>query len=215
VTRAKKNVKNTVFEVHVSVNNSRNVSILFEQPTERSLKGIVLLYMRCYTLAISKEVKMSDQPNYLKGVLLSLLAVPVAMVLWVIIWRMGYVASLVAFALAWLVLWLYEKGTGVKPDKRSAPYLVAIIVLGVVLSFTAGVVSDGHDFYTSSDGGSLSSMDAIGSAIGQLGNGELWATYTNNALMALLFGALGAGWVIYALFKGEKSDVVRKETKSD
>ena len=158
---------------------------------------------------------MSDQPNYLKGVLLSLLAVPVAMVLWVIIWRMGYVASLVAFALAWLVLWLYEKGTGVKPDKRSAPYLVAIIVLGVVLSFTAGVVSDGHDFYTSSDGGSLSSMDAIGSAIGQLGNGELWATYTNNALMALLFGALGAGWVIYALFKGEKSDVVRKETKSD
>ncbi len=132
-------------------------------------------------------------PNHKKGILLALLAVPIAMILWVIIWRMGYVASLVAFALAWGVVWLYEKGAGSAPDKKSAPYLAGIIILGVIVSFAAGIVSDGHDFYTSKDGGSLSSIDAVNAAIGQLGNGELWGSYANDAVMAFVFGAFGAG----------------------
>jgi len=152
------------------------------------------------------------QTHKVRGLLLSLVAIPIAMVLWVIIWNMGFIASIVAFALAYGVLWLYEKGAGAKPDKTVALPLVAIIVVGSMLSFFAGMVSDGWSYYQSEDyrkdlqvSTNPSAGDTIRYVTEDLGNSEIWNSYNGDMVMAGVFTLLGAGVVVVGLFRNQNT----------
>lgn len=149
----------------------------------------------------------STQPaeNVGKGLLLASLAIPVGIILWVILWRAGYMASLVSFVIAFLAVWLYKKGAGTT-SRKSAPFLFALIILGILLSFLGGMVSDALDFLTQGDG----SSDALGvllapefwSFFGEniFTNSALWESYSTDILIALGFGALGSFTILKDLF---------------
>jgi hypothetical protein len=81
-----------------------------------------------------------------RGLVFSLAAVLGGIALTVVIWRLGFIASITSFALAAGAVFLYVRGAGSVPRKGLAP-LVLLILAGVVASFFAVIASDAWDAY--------------------------------------------------------------------
>ena len=75
------------------------------------------------------------------GLLAASVAVLLGVVLSVILWRAGYIASITSLLIAFGGVFLYAKAAGSAPRKGLVP-LVLLILAGVVLSFFAIVGSD-------------------------------------------------------------------------
>ncbi len=149
--------------------------------------------------------------NKTKGILLSLLAIPAAIIVWVIVWSMGFIASIVALGLAYAVVWLYAKGAGAQPDKTVALPLVLVILVGCVLSFVAGVAYEGYSYYQSEEYLADAKVETNPTpdetaeyVASMMGDSSLWEAYTNDIIMTIVFTLLGAGGVVYSLFKGQE-----------
>ena len=82
-----------------------------------------------------------------KGLLLALAAIPVGAVVTVLLWKAGYVASISAFVLAALAVWLYRKGAGAV-GRAGFVVVAGVVVVGLLASMTAIVVTDAMDFYS-------------------------------------------------------------------
>ncbi len=148
----------------------------------------------------------STQPvNKPLGRLLSLLVIPVGIALWVILWQLGYMASLVAFGIAYGAVWLYQLGAKCQPDRKDAYFLIGVIVIGVILSFVGGMISDGWQAWVGEFGAAASFFSGdFWSFIGEsLADGQLWQEYATDILIALVFAALGAGMLMRDLLKGQ------------
>lgn len=142
--------------------------------------------------------------NIPKGVLLSLLAVVAGIIAWVALWRFGFIASIVAFLIAWLAVKLYTIGAG-GISRRTAPIVITVIVVGIVLAFLAGMASDAATFFAEDKG--MSELDAVMSRDfwsfyfeSIFTNSDLWSDYFVDLLISLAFGALGAYGTIRSLF---------------
>lgn len=130
----------------------------------------------------------------LPGLLLALLAIPIGIVLWVIIWNFGYVSLIVGFLVAGLSVFLYKKGSG-GPTGLAGIVVIAIITLvTVLLGFIAGLASD----YARMHGLNL---------LSGLGNSELWSGFSRSFPtlfkanlpyfgIAVLAGLIGVGTIL-------------------
>jgi hypothetical protein len=147
-----------------------------------------------------------------KGLSLALLSIPVGIVLWVILWNFGFIASIVSFAIAWLAVYLYKLGAKKEVGRRAAPYLLAIVLVGIILAFLSGVALDALKFYV--EGTDLSELDALFTAdywsfffANILTNGELWSSYAVDIIVSIAFGILGCFSIFRSLFSPDNSDV--------
>lgn len=150
---------------------------------------------------------LSSQPNYMKGFVYALGAVVLGIIAWVILWRFGYIASIVALGIAAGAVWLYQKGSGSDVDKKGAMIIISLIIASLVLAFLTGMVSDAWDAYTSPDvkgTGSLLSGDFWSFFTSNLGSGELWSVYLPDIGISILFGALGCFSIIKDLLAKQK-----------
>lgn len=154
--------------------------------------------------------KSNDGGRIRNGLLLASLSIPVGIVLWVILWNYGFMASFVAFAIAWLAVYLYKLGAKKDVSKQSAPYLLAIILVGIVLSFLGGMALDAVRFYV--EGTDQSLLQAIVTAdfwaffAGNIfGNAELWSSYAVDIIIALAFGVLGCFSIVKYMFVPDKT----------
>lgn len=141
--------------------------------------------------------------NVVRGGLFAAVAVPVGIVLWVIIWSIGFVSSLVAFAVAAFAAWLYRKGSGGLVSKVGALVIAGIVLGTILLSFYFGLVFD----YAKYAGEQLNLnpfaavLDPLfwpnfNADFGMLLNGNLL-----NLALALAFGTLGAFSVIRRAYR--------------
>jgi hypothetical protein len=73
---------------------------------------------------------------------LALLAIPAGIIVWVIIWNFGFIASIVAFGVALLASFLYRLGSGGLISRTGAIRITVITLVTVLLSILAGLVSD-------------------------------------------------------------------------
>lgn len=158
----------------------------------------------------SKKVIGSESTSVVRGsvkqgLLLSLLVIPIGIFLWVVLWSFGFMASFVSFAIAWLAIYLYTLGAKKEVTRRAAPYILTVIVAGIVLAFLGGMASDAVLFYV--DGTDMSQWSAILSVDywmffveNLLSNGELWSSYFVDILIALAFGLLGCFSIVKDLF---------------
>lgn len=164
-------------------------------------------------MAEVKSAAEAKTPNYKRGYLFALGAVVVAIVLWVIIWKMGFIASLVAFAMAWGVSFLYQKGAGADVDKKSSVILIIMIVVGLVIAFAAGMVSDAYDAYKSVVPDASLFDSGFHSFFSEaMSDSAVIGAYTKDMAMALVFGALGSYGIIKDLIarnKGEQKPAVK------
>lgn len=87
------------------------------------------------------EVTPARTERVALGLLAALAAVVVGIVLTVLLWRAGYIASITSLVIAIGATWLYTRAAGSNPRRGLIP-LIALILLGVVISFFAVVASD-------------------------------------------------------------------------
>ena len=125
-----------------------------------------------------------------RGILFSLAAIPLGMAASVLVWKLGFVASITSFLIAAAAGWLYLKGAGAAPRRGWLPLLVVILV-GVAASFFAIVGADLVEFYGTPEGQSLGYPSAIDFVSANLFNGYLLSSYGSDLAMFLVFAALG------------------------
>ena len=129
--------------------------------------------------------------NLQRGVVFALLALPVGVITWDILWTFGFVASIVAFGVAYLAVRLYRFGSGGRVT-RSGAIAIAVITIGtLIVAYISGYAVQIVGLYSTQFGTSIpesllaprfwsivfASM-TTGSALVQL-------------LLAAAFGALG------------------------
>lgn len=123
------------------------------------------------------------------GLLAALVAVVVGAVLTVVLWRLGFIASITSFAIAFGAIWLYSLVSGSVPRKGLGP-LIALILAGVVLSFFAVVASDLSEAYDKLIAGhfDVSRRQFISDNIF---DGEVLSSYSKDMAMFGVFAVLG------------------------
>lgn len=136
------------------------------------------------------------------GLLASLLAVVGGVVLTVVIWRAGYIASITSFVIAIGAVYLYTAAAGSPPRKGLVP-VVLVIALGVVASFFAIVVSDLLDAYDlyATDAQALG-IDKRQFVMDNVFDTELLAEYGKDLGMFVLFAVLGIFSTLRRLWAG-------------
>ena len=151
------------------------------------------------TPPVPEAVAQSPVPQHLaqgtveivpRGVLWALAAIPLGMLVAVVLWKLGFIASISSFLIAGVAVFLYTKGAGTVP-KRGIAALVGVIVVGVVLSFLAIVAADLVEYYNTPDGQALGYPSALQFVTSNLFNVELIKSYGSDLVMFVVFAALG------------------------
>jgi hypothetical protein len=148
----------------------------------------------------------APRENVARGTVFSLVVIPLGVIAWVVLWNFGFIASLVAFGVAFGAMTLYRIGSGGFLGFNGAVRGTIITVVTLLLAFFGGVVSDMITAWTDGTGGS---------AIESLVTPEFWTTfqmvlaepglvssYLPDFGLALLFGALGCFSVLRSAFRG-------------
>jgi hypothetical protein len=123
-----------------------------------------------------------------RGLMFALASVIGGVVLTVVIWRMGFIASITSFALAGGAVFLYDKGAGTAPRKGLIP-LVLLIVVGVVAAFFGVVASDAWDVYGQFDG--VVGVSRSSFILDNIFRGEVLREYAQDMAMFGVFAVLG------------------------
>lgn len=153
----------------------------------------------------TKAQTVPTEENMKRGILFALLSIPVGIALWVGLWTFGFMAALVSFAIAWLAIFLYGLGAKASVSRKAAPYILGIIVAGVILAFLSGMASDAASVYAQDT--EMSTWDAVFTADywvffadNLFYNGALWSSYFLDIVIAVVFGVLGCFSIVKDLF---------------
>ena len=123
-----------------------------------------------------------------RGMLAATLAVFGGVVLTVVIWRFGFIASITSFVMAAGAVYLYSWAAGTAPRMGLIP-LVLLIVVGVVAAFFAVVASDAWDVYSQFDGVAYVSRSSF--ILDNIFRGEVLREYAQDMAMFGVFAVLG------------------------
>ncbi|MCL3861123.1 hypothetical protein [Actinotalea sp. K2] len=146
--------------------------------------------------AVPPAVSPTSEParaNLGRGTLAALLTIPVGVVVWVVLWSFGFIASLVGALVAYLALRLYLRGAGLV-SRTGALIVLAVTAVTLLLAFFSGIVLDAAQ--------GLGEVSGLG-AWGAFTHGEFWPTlgtllpealpdYLPDFAWAVGFGALGS-----------------------
>lgn len=80
--------------------------------------------------------------NVIRGTLFSLIALPIGVAIFVVVWNLGFIASIVSVATALLTVFLYRLGAGGVISRVGALCVTAVVIVTVGLSILAGIVSE-------------------------------------------------------------------------
>ena len=139
-----------------------------------------------------------------RGILFSLAAVPLGMAVAVLIWELGFVASISSFVIAGAAAALYTKGATRTPNRGLVP-LVLVVLGGVVLSFFAVVTADLVDFYNTPQGQSVGYPSVVDFVSANLFTGNVLSSYGSQAVMFVLFAALGVFGTVRRLVRARQA----------
>ena len=139
-----------------------------------------------------------------RGILFSLAAVPLGMAVAVLVWELGFVASISSFVIAGAGAWLYTKGATRTPNRGLVP-LVLVVLGGVALSFFAVVTADLVDFYNTPQGQSLGYPSVVDFVSANLFTGNVLSSYGSQAVMFVLFAALGVFGTVRRLVQARQA----------
>ena len=82
------------------------------------------------------------QPRVLRGTLLSLLIIPAGIALWTLVWSLGFVSAIVAFAIAVGAVYLFRLGAGGRVGRLGIVIISLVVLVTLVLAFIFGLVVD-------------------------------------------------------------------------
>ncbi len=139
--------------------------------------------------------------NVQRGVIFALIVLPLGVVAWDILWSVGFVASIVAFGVAYLAVRLYRFGSGGRITRSGAIAIAAITIGTLVVAFISGFAVDRLGEYTRGSGQSipesLVSSRFWGIVFGDMANPQALISL----LLAAVFGALGCFSILRNAFR--------------
>jgi hypothetical protein len=139
--------------------------------------------------------------DLVRGTLFSLVAIPGGVILWLILWNMGFIASIVGFLVAAGAARLYVAGSGGSLSRRGVWVIAAVTLATVLVSFLGSIWVDMARAMEVSPLAQLVDPQAWDLfALNVTGNPELLELYAGDFAMALLFSALGCFFTLRRLF---------------
>jgi hypothetical protein len=140
-----------------------------------------------------------------RGTLLALVAIPVGIIAFVIIWNLGFIASIVTLGVAYLAIFLYQRGSGGTIGRAGAVRVAIITIVTICLSIFAGIVSSVAIGFGEAAG--ISPFAAIADPqfgtifSATMADTEVQGELVKSVLIALAFGALGCFFVLRSVFR--------------
>lgn len=127
-----------------------------------------------------------------RGLALALLIIPAGVIVWTVLWNIGFIASIVTWGVAIGAVWLYRAGSKARVTRGAFWGIIAIVAVTVVLSLLAGIYSDLVAALKIPLGDALTDDRVWGLFADNLfTNGDMWQSYLPSILLALLFAVLG------------------------
>lgn len=154
--------------------------------------------------ALRAGVEVPPREAVGRGVLLSLLAIPVGVAATVLLWQFGFIASITSFAIAGGAAYLYVRGAGTPPRAGLVP-LILVILTGVVLCFLAVVAADAVAYYNTPEGAELGWPSATSFVVAHVFDPRVLGSYGSDLAMFGLFAVLGAFGTLRRLLAGGRS----------
>jgi hypothetical protein len=133
--------------------------------------------------------------NIQRGTVFALAIIPAGIIVWDVLWSIGFIASIVAFGVAAGAVWLYRRGSGGVVSRQGAVRIVVITILTLVLAFFGGMVTDALVGYSQAIGTNW--VEAITSQRfwtvfwNVVGDGAYFSSIALPLLLAVLFAFLG------------------------
>ena len=152
------------------------------------------------------RVRTESLEHSVRGAVFALAVIPVGVGLWLILWKLGWMASIVAFVTAAGAARLYVAGStvgsgGTMDEGAAHGVVVAVTVATVLLSFLGTIWLDLADYPGDSPLALLFEPEAWGLLGYNLANNaDLVEGLKGEFLMALLFSALGCFFTLRQLF---------------
>ncbi|MFJ6535889.1 hypothetical protein ACIQH5_06625 [Paenarthrobacter sp. NPDC091711] len=139
-----------------------------------------------------------------RGTLFALAALPIGVILWMIIWNLGWMSSLVTYAAAFMAAKFYVMGAGAL--SRKGVWVVAVVTAATALaSFLGGVWLDAVKFLGREPLAMVMSSEPWALMADNFAyNPDFVGSYMGDFLLALLFGALGCFFTLRQLFAATK-----------
>ena len=138
--------------------------------------------------------------NFQRGLIFALVVLPVGIVAWDILWSVGFVASIVAFGVAWAAVRLYRIGSGGRITRTGAIAVTAITIATLVLAYVSGFVVDVVQALVK-QGASVTEALAYPPFWGYVGQAMTAPSALVSLLLAAVFGALGCVSVLRGAFR--------------
>lgn len=151
----------------------------------------------------TKKSKLNHPTHPRKGLLLSLAVIPLGIAAWLFLWQFGFIASVVAWGIAGGAVWLYSYGAKGPVTKPVLPWLLLIILIAILAAFVSGLVTDLWNGYVTELNGEEGfwSSEFWTFVWDNLTYPDFISQYIPDFLISLAFAALGAGGIVYGLFK--------------
>jgi hypothetical protein len=143
--------------------------------------------------------------NVVRGLLLALIALPAGVLVFTLIWNLGFISAIVGFGVAFAAFFLYRLGSGGRVSLQGALVVTLVTVGTLIAAFIFANVSDIATVYAQESGLSwfevLSSPGFLPLAFELIFSPEGLAAIGGNAAITLLFGVLGCFTVLRGAFK--------------
>ena len=153
--------------------------------------------------------------NVNRGTVVALLTIPAGVIVWVIIWSIGFIASIVSFGVALLAMFLYKLGSGGQMGRAGAVRVTIITVVTVALSILAGLVADvaiGIATVTGTDPVTALSNPVFSQVFTEYTTGPDSGSLVPSLLLSVGFGILGCFSILRSAFKKTAAPVVNPAT---
>ena len=138
--------------------------------------------------------------NLQRGVIFALIVLPVGIVAWDVLWSVGFVASIVAYGVAWAAVRLYRIGSGGRLTRSGAIAITVITIATLVLAFVSGFIVDVVQALVK-QGASVTEALSYPPFGGYVVQAMTQPSSLISLLLAALFGALGCFSVLRGAFR--------------
>ncbi len=138
--------------------------------------------------------------NLQRGVIFALVVVPLGIVAWDILWSVGFVASIVAFGVAWGAVRLYRMGSGGRITRPGATAVAIITIVTLLIAYLSGFVVDVVQALVK-QGATVTEALSYPPFWGYVGSSMTTSSALISLLLAVLFGALGCFSVLRGAFR--------------
>jgi len=153
---------------------------------------------------VTQEYSFDREPDVQRGTVFALVAVPAGIIAYVALYEVGFIASVVAFGVAWLATLLYRYGSGQEVNRTGAVRVAIITLATIVAAIAAGIIWDVAglvaDDYSTSPFTELTSPDFWPYLVYDLSDWEYFRQYIPDILIGLLFGIIGCFSTLRAAF---------------